>query len=167
MENIKDKANSTANKTNKVRQGVITDKKLVRKNFLKYAFNSRGLNQMSEPTFLDFTVFFSKQTNVDDLEELRKTLNARELLSNEKPKTIQDKAKLYFSLLVYLLFIGFFVFFIICIIYGLWFYQRDKVKASICFDLLTLAIGSVLIFFAFLFLYNVVVLQYKKIMLLL
>jgi hypothetical protein len=143
-----------------------TNKKLIKKDYLKYAFNSRGVNQMSDATFLDFTVFFSKQTNVDDLEELRTTLNARELLSDEKPKTIQEKAKLYFSLLVYLLFIGFFVFLIVCIVYGLWFWQKDKVKASICFNLLTLAIGSVLIFFAFLFLYNVVVLQYKKIMLL-
>jgi hypothetical protein len=121
---------------------------------------------MSDATFLDFTVFFSKQINVDDLEELRTTLNARQLLSDEKPKTIQEKAKLQFSLLVYLLFIGFFVFLVVCIVYGLWFWQKDKVKAFICFNLLTLAIGSVLIFFAFLFLYNVVVLQYKKIMLL-
>lgn len=141
-----------------------------RKKFVKYAFNSSSLQQMSDDTFLDFVVFASKQLNVDDLEELRKTLNARDVFSNDEtknPKTFQDKAKLFMLFLVSLLFLGVLFFLVISILYALWYRKTDKVKSSIGFNLFMLIFGILLLFLTFLLLYNVVVIQYKKIMLLL
>ncbi len=141
-----------------------------RKKFVKYAFNSSTLQQMSDDTFLDFVVFASRQLNVDDLEGLRKTLNARDVFSKDetkKPKTIPDKVKLYMSLLVSILFLGISLFLAVSILYALWYRNTDIVKSSIGFSLLLLICGVLSLFLFLLVLYNVVIQQYKKIMLLL
>lgn len=138
----------------------------LRKVCVKYAFNSRALTMMSEPTFFDFTAFLSQQTDVDDVEEIRQTLNARELLKSQHPKTPQEKIKLQISFIFYILFMGLFGFIIVCIAYSIWYWQKDAVKSVIGFNLLILIFGSLLLFCTFLYLYNVIVLQYKKIMLL-
>jgi uncharacterized BrkB/YihY/UPF0761 family membrane protein len=141
-----------------------------RKKFVKYAFNSGTLQQMSDDTFLDFVVFASKQVNVDDLEGLRKTLNAHEVFSKDKtknPKKFHDKAKLYMLFLVSLLVTGILLFLVVSVLYALWYRNTDTVKSTIGFSLFLLICGVLLLFCTFLLLYNVVVIQYKKIMLLL
>jgi hypothetical protein len=141
--------------------------RISRKTFVKYAYNSMTLKQMPDDIFLDYITFASKQMDVDNLEELRKTLNARKIIKDDASKTPRDYIKLYLTLMVSVLITGFLVFIIVCIVYGLWFMKSDKVKSNIGFSLLMMACGSALIFFTFLALYNLVVLQYKKIMLLL
>lgn len=154
--------------------------KVKRNEIVKHAFDSNAFAQMTDETFFDFVAFYSKQTNVDKLEDLRITLNARQLLEDDNDKTVpkknqtihykiqkaQAKIGLYSIMLVYILFVGFFVLFVFTILYGLWFWKKDVVKASICLHLLGLAIGCLCLFFILWVLYNVVILQYKKIMLL-
>lgn len=151
-------------------------KELKKKDFMKHAFGSSSLRQMSDGTFLDFVMFYSKQPDVDQLESVRKAMDTRALLNKTEKKSkkkekfsielVQRKVQESVSITIQLFFVAFFILIIFSICYGLWYWQKDPVKSSICFNLLLMAIGSSVLFIVFWFLYMVIALSYKKIILL-
>ena len=140
---------------------------IVRKKVAKYSYKSRPIQQMSHSTFMDFTSFMTRQIDVDDLEETRKTMNSYFELKSNNSKTVQEKVKLYMSAMVSLLVFGVVVFLFICVVYAIWYQRTDHIKASMGFTLMALAFGAILIFAVFYVLYYMVIMEYKKIMLLL
>ena len=92
-----------------------------RKEYLEYAFDSTTANRMTYDVFLDCAAFISKQINVNDLEEIRKTLDTNTLYKNNKDFKLTDKIKLsekiksYTKLLISLLFLGLFCFLVLSI----------------------------------------------------
>jgi hypothetical protein len=144
-----------------------------RKEYLEYAFDSTTANRMTYDVFLDCAAFISKQINVNDLEEIRKTLDTNTLYKNNKDFKLTDKIKLtekiksYTKLLISLLFLGLFCFLVLSICYAFWFMKRDTVKSQMGIRLLLSIFGIMLLFLTFVLLYYMIMIQSKKIMLLL
>lgn len=153
--------------TDKVQQNTTID----RKEYLQYAFNSTTAKQMSDDMFLDCAAFISKQINVNDLEDIRKTLdtniNTNINTNNNEPISLPDRIKIYTKILSSLLLIGLFCFIVMVVCYAMWYMKKDTVKSIIGIRLLLLIFGIGIVFLTFVFLYYMIMIQSKKIMLLL
>jgi hypothetical protein len=158
--------------TDKVQQNTTID----RKEYLQYAFNSTTAKQMSDDMFLDCATFISKQINVNDLEDIRKTFDTNTedfrktvdtITKNNEPISLPDRIKIYTKLLSSLLLIGLFCFIVMVVCYAMWYMKKDTVKSIIGMRLLLLIFGIGIMFLTFVFLYYMIMIQSKKIMLLL
>ena len=139
--------------------------KIDRKEYLQYAINSTTANRMSDETFLDCAAFISQQINVNDMEQVRKTLDTN--VKNKENMTIQDRIKTYANLLLALLFVGLFSFIVISICYAVLYMKRNTAVSTTNAHLLLMIFGIGMLFLTFVFLYYMIMIQSKKIMLLL